>query len=53
MVFIVQCVFWGSVFKFVYVETVNEHRHRMKKDSAQTRFGFLLKDVEVVFKSNI
>ncbi len=53
MVFIVQCAIWGNVFKFVYVETMNERRLRMKKDSSQTRFGFLLKDVEVVFKSNI
>jgi hypothetical protein len=52
MVLIVQCAIWVNVFKFIYVETVNEHCHRMKKDYSQMRFGFLLKDVEVVFKSN-
>ncbi len=50
MIFIVQCVIWGNVFKFVYIETVNEHCHKMKKDSSQTRFGFLLKNIEVTFK---
>jgi hypothetical protein len=53
VVFIVQCAIWGNVFKFVYVEIVNERPHGMKKDSSQTRFGFLLKYVEAVFKSNI
>ncbi len=50
MVVIVQCVIWGNVFKFVYVETVNECHHKMKKDSFQMIFGFLLKDMEVAFK---
>jgi hypothetical protein len=53
MVFIVQCAIWRRVFKFVYVETVNESCYRMKKYSSQTRFRFLLKDVEVVLKLNI
>jgi hypothetical protein len=50
MVVIVQCVIWGNAFKFVYVETMNECRHKMKRDSSQTRFGFLSKNMEVAFK---
>jgi hypothetical protein len=50
MVVIVQCVIWGNAFKFVYVETMNEYRHKMKRDSSQTIFGFLLKDMEFAFK---
>jgi len=50
MVVIVQCVIWGNAFKFVYIETMNEYCHKMKKDSSQIIFGFLLKDMEVAFK---
>ncbi len=50
MVFIMECVIQGNVFKFVYVEIMNEHHHKMKKDSSQTKFGFFLKNMEVVFK---
>ncbi len=46
-----QCTIWGSVFKtFIYVETVNECHHKMKRDYSQMIFGFSLKDVEVAFK---
>jgi hypothetical protein len=50
MVIIVQCVIWGNAFKFVYIETMNEYCHKMKRDSSQTRFGFSSKDMEVAFK---
>jgi hypothetical protein len=40
MVVIVQCVIWGNAFKFVYIETMNEYCHKMKKYSSQTIFGF-------------
>jgi len=50
MVFIVKCAIWGSVFKFVKIETMIECCHKMKRDFSQTGFGFLLKDMEVAFK---
>jgi hypothetical protein len=50
MVFIVHVQF-GGMFSSLFM--LNERHHRMKKDSSQPRFGFLLKDVKVVFKSNI
>ncbi len=50
MVFIVKCAIWGSVFKFVKIETMIECCHKMKRGFSQTGFGFLLKVMEVAFK---